>query len=262
MQNGDSNSDLPSVERLLAELESPNTFLAQEAQLSLQDHGARAIPAVLARLPRLGVFAQRCALDFLESCEVDAVRGVKDPTVAEVLIPFVEDVAADSVVREWSANVLGWIGATEAIPSLQRALARARAAGTPPHFTEPVRLRRALTLLGARHPVVPADVQRLARHEPVLGECWPATHLAGLIESLAAADQVLLYFQAWEKVGEDFYWRETPQYDLDFELAWPRLVAQAHDAALGAAREWEPPGEAVVTLEWVGAEDLGTGDAA
>ena len=83
-------NDFPSIHRLVAELYSLNTTVAQEAQYSLQKIGPKALPLVIEAAPRLERAGKPCAIEYLDS--------VGDPAAAPLLIQFLDD---DETVQEW-----------------------------------------------------------------------------------------------------------------------------------------------------------------
>jgi hypothetical protein len=109
----------------------------------------------------------------------------------------------DDTEREWSARALGDLGVSEAVPHLLRALAAADRRGTPPDWSEPVSIRHALAVLGARRVVIPQEIARL-QIDDELGPAWPVDVLGDVLRRLADARQVVLYFQ---------YWTRRPEYD-------------------------------------------------
>ena len=88
------------------------------------------------------------------------------------------------------------------------------------------------------------------------GFCWPATLLIECIESLSSESQVLLYYQAWQKRGNSYYWQETPQYDIDLTGSWNDIVIKSAELAIDTVNKWVRPKNTVVTLEWIGERDL------
>ena len=247
------DSQLLSISSLIADLDSPDTNVANEAQYSLQARGIAALPPVLEALPRLGIFGQRCALDLIQSLPINEVSQVRDPSVADVLIPLLA--SHDCVVLAWSADTLGWIGAREAIPALQRALERLKEAGVSVIYSERLSLLHALSALGARNRVLPLQAKILARNEEVLGECWSAQDLPLIIESLAAENQVILYFQIWIRSTGALYWQEASQYEADLSGPWNEIVERNRIMALGAAQACDLPKDAVVNIEWIAESD-------
>jgi hypothetical protein len=243
----------PAVDTLLAVLAGDDTNAIQEAIYSLAELGEPAISPVLSVIGELGVFPQRCALDLIERWPLEQTRAAVRPSVTDVLIPLLE--SQDAVVRQRAADGLNRIGGHEAVPALEAALARSKANSTPPDWTEPVSLRAALTALGARRVVRPPLLASSAVQTD-FQEMWPAPLLPTLIDALAAANQVLLYFQAWLPDSKGLYWSKSPVYELDLDGDWLELVTRARAQALEAARTWTVPSDsALVSLEWIGEGD-------
>jgi hypothetical protein len=241
-----------SLDELLADLDNEDTSIALDAQISLEDRGEEAIKPILSLLPSLDFYGQSCALDLLSSWPLSLLQAQQNPSVVDVLIPLIR--SQSSYVREWSTCILGDLGAKEAIPEIEQALKKVKAAGIPLDYTEPVVYRRTLNQLGARTAIVP---DRMAVQQQFdCGSCWPATLLVECVELLSSESQVLLYYQAWQKRGNSYYWQETPQYKLDFTGSWHDVVIRSAELAIETVSKWVPPKDTVVTLEWIGEKDL------
>jgi HEAT repeats len=240
------------IRQLIATLEQENTNAAEEAQFALIEHfGAEALEPLIAAAPRFAHFGRLCAIEIFESIE--------DPRAAPVLIPWLK--SDNDVVRERSAGALGSLGVTDAIPDLLDAWDAAKGRGTPPDWSEPVTIRRALAQLGARHVVLPAGAAQLEVDTP-WDHAWPASALPQVFEQLAQARQVVLYFQ---------YWTRHPEYDPsawygitdadttlehDWASSWDDLVdASSRQASASAVATAVPPGT-VATVEWMDRSDL------
>ena len=242
-----------AIEDLLAQLDSDDTTIAEEAQLSLASLGRRAVEPVLGAVSRLGVFGQRCALDLLTSWPAEQVRDARHPSVEEVVVPLLA--SEDEVVRCWAADALGHAEARGAIRPLRQAHERAKTARVALDDSEPVALRRALTTLGDRRQVTPALLRELEQSTESLGPYWAAERLAQLIAALAEAGQLILYCQAWQSRAGKFYWVAGPSFEVDTQGQWPQVVERACMAATQAAAAWTAPSNTVVTLEWIDESD-------
>lgn len=243
----------PSIAALLAELNSDDTTIAEEAQYSLERLGDRAVEPVLDALPRLGVFGQRCVLDLLTDWPSERIRRASRPSVEDAVVPLLA--SDDAVVREWAAHALRHARSQNAIPSLRQALERAKSACADLAWTEPVALRAALTTLGDRRQVTPATLAESAQEDERLGAHWSADRLTNLLDALASENQVVLFFQAWQRRKGGFYSVETPSFAIDLQGPWPQVVARAREVAMQAAEGWIAPTDTVVTLEWIGESD-------
>lgn len=232
---------------------------AEDAQFALQDHyGATAAPSVLDVLPTLSDFPRRCAIEFIQNCELDELLEVAGASVTSRLIPLLK--SEDEVTRCWVAETLGWLGDPLAIPALLEAREAAFRNQVPLDWSEQVNIRWALTSLGARKPVVPPLTAALMQSNASFKQYWPFEAYERLVVDLAAADQVLLYAQLWIRRSSDsgkllFYGKEIPSYELDLDLPWSELVAQARDAALAVASQLKVGANLVVTAEWVDESD-------
>jgi hypothetical protein len=243
-----------SLDELLVDLDNEDTSVALDAQISLEDRGEEAIKPILSLLPSLDFYGQSCALDLLSSWPISLLEAQHNPSVSEVLIPLIR--SQSSYVRQWSTYVLGSLGAKEAIPEIEQALKKVKAEGIPLDYTEPVAYRRTLTQLGARTEIVPYRMVLQQQHFGNGGSCWPATLLIECIESLSSESQILLYYQAWQKRGNTYYWQETPQYEIDLTGYWNDIVIKSAKLAIDTVSKWVPPKNTVVTLEWIGEKDL------
>jgi hypothetical protein len=232
--------DDAAIAELVEGLGDDDTNRAQDAQLALESYGARALPQLLAATLSLDRFGQLCAIELLE--------GIGDRRAAAVLIPLLG--SEHDTVREWAAAALGALGADEAVPDLQRAYERAKTRGIPLEWTEPVAYRRALTQLGARRPVLPPPAEAL-RADTAGGPRWRPCDLPAVLDALAEARQIVLYFQYWTR-GR---WTETPGWEVDWTLPWAELVELAHSLARAAALAAGAPDETVVTVEWIDESD-------
>jgi len=233
-------------------MNSENTELAEDAQKSLAELGQDAISPILARLPTLGVFAQRCALDLLERSPSEVLSQVSQDELQRAIHPLLD--STDEVVREWSANVLGRAKSRASIPILRHALKKSRERGIPPDWTEPVAMRSALTDLGDRIEIIPRLLQETCRHE--FARCWPAQLLPNLIEALAEEQQILLYFTTWQPHGDAWCWVDSPSWEISLHGPWPDQVQTGKKHALDAIKTWQAPEMSVISLEWIAETDL------
>lgn len=246
------------LDQLLADLCNSDT--AQEAQLSLEsDFGAGAIPAVLALMGSLDDFPRRCAIEFIQNCDLDVVRSLSDPPVAEALIPYLA--SDDPVTREWTADTLGWLGSPAAVPPLLDCQDRARAAGVLPSWTEAVSLRRALTRLGARRVILPDRAAASLQSNETFSQFWAASSVIEVVSDLGAANQVVLYYQVWKPKTESerrrtYYLEDSSTYELDLTLPWSDLVSEAQMAALEGLSQVPISVEHIATLEWIDEADF------
>lgn len=251
--HGSGDAETSSIRGLLDDLNSDDTARAEDAQHALQAIGRRAVEPVLRELPQLGIFGQLCVLELLTDWSAEMIREASGPTIDDVVIPLLA--SGNAILRQSAADVLGHVQVRGAIPALRQTLESAKRAGVHPAFAEPVALRRALTVLGDRHRVTPKVVDELARRVDRIGECWPAERLPCLIEALAGADQVLLYFNAWRVFEHETRWVKTRSYEIDLTGDWSSVVDRARVVATHAAESWgERPGT-LVTLEWIGEAD-------
>jgi hypothetical protein len=240
------------LNKLLADLDHENTITAEEARFALIEHfGAEALEPLIAAAPRFSRFGRLCAIEIFDA--------IDDPRAAPVLIPWLK--SEDDVVRERSAGALGDLGVTDAVPDLLEAWRASKARDTPPDWSEPATLRRALAQLGARDVVLPAAAAELEVDTP-WDHAWPASALPRVFEQLAQARQVVLYFQYWTRHPEydPSAWYGVPDADTtldhDWASSWDALVdASWRQAAAKAEATTVPPGT-VATVEWIDRSDL------
>jgi HEAT repeat protein len=221
------------LSQLVEELDHENTTTAEEARFELiEQFGAEALEPLLTAAPRFSYFGRLCAIEIFEAIE--------DPRAAPVLIPWLK--SENDVVRERSARAV-------------------KASDTPPDWSEPATLRRALARLGARDVVLPAAAAELEVDTP-WDHAWPASALRGVFEHLAQARQVVLYFQYWTR-GPEYdpsAWYGVAEADTtldhDWASSWDALVdASWRQAAAKAEATTVPPGT-VATVEWIDRSDL------
>jgi hypothetical protein len=230
---------LPAISELVAALDGDDWSAAEEAQYELGAHGRAALEPLLERAPGFGRFGKLCAIELLEA--------IGDARAGSVLIAMLRD--EDDTVREWSARALGELGVRDAVPELRRAYQAVR---VPLDWSEPVAIRVALTALGARKEVLPA---RSAVDEGLLRQAWPVEHLPEVIEQLADARQLVLYFMYWKRWRDTHTFVDTPSWELDWALPWDALVESARRDALEAARQAGTPDATLATVTWMDEAD-------
>ncbi len=155
---------------------------AEEAQAALESRGSAVLEPLLQAAPGFRRFGRLCAIELFEK--------IGDARAGSVLIPMLRD--DHDAVR------------------------------TPLDWSEPEALRAALTDLGARREVLPQRVAELAVSEPMFPRAWPVEHLPEVIERLADARQLVLYFM---------HWSGSPPWVAGHPEVGPELVA-----AVGRAR--------------------------
>ncbi|MFF7323371.1 HEAT repeat domain-containing protein [[Kitasatospora] papulosa] len=101
----------------------------------------------------------------------------------------------DSTVREWAATALATLKIDDAVEPVRRAFRACPERATPPDWSEPEGIRRALTELGARTPVVPALITRLRATPADNAPGWPSARFTGIINDPADHAQVILHSQ-------------------------------------------------------------------
>lgn len=94
-----------------------------------------------------------------------------------------------------------------------------------------------------------------SRSEGKLDRCWAAEDLIAVIDALADANQLVLWFQFWERWRDTHTWRETPAWELDWSLPWGELVEAARRDVREAARQAGTPEETVATVSWMNEDD-------
>ena len=245
---------MESVATLIAQLNSDDANVAEDAQRALQALGREAIAPVLTAVGNLRLFGQRCALDLLERSPVEMLRQQTEPSVAHAVMPLLT--SDDAVVREWAANVLRRGDARESIPLLRAALDRAKRARIPIDWTESVALRQALTALGDRHEIIPRLLTTTMICHPTLQRCWPATRITDVVTALAEERQVLLDLQAWRLTNEGALLIKVPRWEVQLSGSWDEVVERSKRMALGAMVGWIAPRDTVVTLEWIAESDI------
>jgi hypothetical protein len=160
-------------------------------------------------------------------------------------------------VREWSAWAVAQLGVREAVPALRAAYRRQRDSGDGPDCTEAVAIRHALTVLGARHEVLPPLTASLRAPAGSVDRAWPSARLEEIINDLADHRQVMLYFQLWEVTERGTFWNghETLDQQFNFNKPWSEIVETARGRALIEAAFIPPRANLFATLEWIDESD-------
>lgn len=238
------------VDRLIAELNESSEGIGDEAQASLIALGPPAVERLVARVDGLSRFGKLCAIEVLSSAPVAGAGDALQALLAD----------EDSTVREWAAVALGELGHDPAVEDLQRLRARLIEEAVPVDWTEPVAVRGALAVLGARHPVVPALLRQQAVTSRTGLVVWPASLLERLVEELSKAGQVLLYFMVWRQGDDEQLYGESHEsagWSFDVDAPWNSNVLAARDAALVEATALpERRNGLMVSMEWIDAVDV------
>jgi HEAT repeat protein len=232
------------MSELIAALGDEDTGLAELAEAELRDYGHKIVEPLLEAMPGFGNFGIVSAVELLEE--------FGDERAGPILISLLE--SDERVVREWVADALGTLGIRGAIDPLKLTYERAKARGTPLHWTEPTALRRALTKLGAREEVIPPSVERLRRIDSTTGRYWEWEHADEVVDALADADQAIVLVQIWEGPGGMRV--RAHGGEPDWSLPWRALVQQTRRAAKSVLSGSDAPPDAVVTLEWMKENDM------
>lgn len=234
------------IRHLLDELDVHSEGRDEDAQAELIRIGAAALPALVQRAPRLSPGGQLCA--------IEVFRELKASESERVLINLLS--SENATVRQWAAEAVGHLGMASAVPQLRSLLLRSRDAGTAPDDIEPVSARHALTALGARTPALPDGLRAVVIRDDRLGLVVPEQHLTTAVEALSANGQVIAYFQRWRPWHDTWTQVDSSSFHFDWDAPWVDLVEQSRDQATAAAASLTPAEDVVVTIEWLGVEDL------
>lgn len=240
---------------LVAQLDGLTDGDPQEAEAELTALGTTAMPALLSALPGMGRRGKLGSIDVVEEL------GYREAGPA--LVALLRD--EDDTVREWAAGALGRLGYVSAVPELLALRERLLVEQVPMDGTEQVSVRAALTALGQRRAVVPAALEASVEKRAT-GAVWPAEQLEDLVSALAAAGQVVLYFQVWrrhERFGLTWQQHEASGWRFASSGHWPDQVRESCEAALLEARDL--PGDRtdlVVSIEWIAAGDVSSSPGA
>jgi hypothetical protein len=233
---------------LVAQLDGADHIAVEEVKATLKEEGSRPLGLLLERAPAFGRLGKLCAIELFEH--------IGDPRASVVLVPMLLD--EDETVEEYAARALGDLRVREAVEPLRATYERMRARGTPLDWSGPEAVRWALTALGVRADVIPPLVAARARTVDPIGQAWPIGDLAEVIEELASAQQRILYVGVYTRDAGAYGWRvdvDVEWPELDVSLPWPRLVAEAREAALDIATHPRVPADAYATVEWIDRSD-------
>jgi hypothetical protein len=232
------------ITRLIGLLDDESTETAEDAKAELMSIGAEVMRPLIAAVPALDYYGQLSAIEVFEH--------FADPAAGPALIGLLESQA--TTVREWAAWALAELGVRDAVPALRHAYLSQRASGNELDHTEAVALRRALTILGARHDVVPPLTASLMMPD----RAWPSARLVDVINDLADHDQAVLYFQLWAAIDDGIFWNghESLDQSLDVGRPWGQVVEAAREAALIEAAFVVPRPNLFATIEWIDRADL------
>ena len=251
--------DKTSISELVAELFSTDNGVVEEAQFGLQKlFGSQALPAVLKVFPNLGYFGQRCAIEFIQNCDLEDIKKIKNPTVIEKLIPFLKN--EDEVVRFFTAETLGWMGDPIAAKPLLDAYETSKKNKIPIDWSEPSKIRWALRKTGIFERIFPKRLLKFVKKAESLQECFPVEYLVEVIDILSRENQVVLYFQVWEKGkkpdGEVGLFRvDCPKFEVDLYGLWKEVVEKNRIHALKAAWKTKRSKNYLFTIEWISEKD-------
>ena len=237
------------LELLIAQLDSPHGGEPEDAQAALTALGTTVMPTLLSALPGMGRMGKLCSIEIIEELEYKS----SGPS----LVALLRD--DHDTVRDWAAGALGRLGYEPAIPELLALRSRLLVDQVPMDWTEQVSVRAALTALGQRRAVVPAALEATVERRPT-GPVWPAAQLEDLLTALAAAGQVVLYFQVWRRherfdlIGES---HAASGWQFQRSDRWTENVQQSHEAALLEASDLPTDRhDLVVSIEWIDAGDV------
>jgi hypothetical protein len=242
-----------SVGDLIGELNYSSDGRGEEAKFELISRGVDVVPELVARVAGLERLGKLLAIEVFET--------LGDPRACSSLIALLGD--DDASVVEWSAGALGSLGCPEAVVPLLELRSRLVATRVPPDWTGPVALRRALSDLGARQPVVPVVTANLTVQRADTGmQLFRSADLKTVIEDLAGLSQVILYFQVW-RIDDDgrLYWVQSDreEWAFDWSAPWSDNVAAAHAVARANAARLVPQPHLLVQPEWIDEDDVAAG---
>ncbi len=236
------------IASLINELNEPTEGQAEEAQAELTSLGEVVVDPLIRHLEELSALGQLCAIEIFEALEAREAG----PSLRKLLD------SENETVREWAAHALGRFGTVDAVPQLEQLLSASRQRGTPPDWTEPVAIRRALTKLGARRKVIPLRLADRIVETTDLEHAVPGEWLEHALTALKEAEQVVLYFQRWGPWQDTWSWIDGSGWELDWTSSWKTLVSDSHRQASEAARTQARQETAIVTIEWMAEADWPT----
>ena len=237
------------IARLVAELDADDSTVAEDARAALEAIGPAVLEQLMAAVPRLSRFGQLTAIEVFEA--------IGDARAGEALVPMLK--SDDETVREWAAQALGELRVEGAVPALRDAYEAAKRRRTPFDRAEPTSIRRALTDLGARDEVVPPRAKAVAVDATSAGRAWRPGDLLVVLDALAAARQLPLYYSTWRPFEDFLAWAGAEHAwnieEVDWEAPWGDLLEAVHADARAFARSTDFPRDGLVTLEWMDERD-------
>lgn len=242
---------------LITQLASENSSEAEDSQYELEsEFGIDAIDPVLDILSELNDFSRRCAIEFLSNV-LDKSPTYKDTgRIEREIIPYLE--STDSVTRTWVADLLASIGTSTTIQPLLDLLALNKEQKTPPDWTEPTSVRRALRKLGALEREAPDSVMAKMIKDDCFDESWDIKDVENVVECLIKHNQVITNFQIWAFKEGQFYWANANRYgdhELDFGKEWSEVLKSSRRQVLSILSRVKAKKRYRATFDWVSPDD-------
>lgn len=242
---------------LIIQLASEKSNDAEDAQYEIEaEFGTVAMKSVLDVFPELEDFSRRCAIELISNV-LDKDPDYTDKQEIEItLIPYLE--SNDEVTRTWVADLLAEIGTEVSIKPLLELLSSIKKNRTPPDWSEPTSVRRALRTLGAVERLSPFIVVNKMIKDTYISESWLVSDSEEVVRELAKQDQVIANFQIWAFRDNAYYWANANRNstELDFQKEWQEIVSDSLAHALILLEKVKNKKNYRSTFDWVSLSDM------
>ena len=246
-----------NLQNLLVQLASEDSNEAQDAQYEIQsEYGLSAIEPILGAFSGFNHFSMRCEIELISDVLDQAPEYKNLEEIEKAVVPYLR--SEDEVTRTWVADLLADVGSKLSVPPLQELLASARTGKTPPDWSEPTSVRRALRKLGALERETPDIVKNKMVQDTVFDESWLLSDVTSVVESLVDHKLVVINFQLWALSNGKYYWAEENKYEnheLDFKGDWKYLLDASKDNAFALIKRVKVKKDYRATFDWVSQSD-------
>ena len=245
--------------KLISALSVEEGSSAETAQFDLQDEfGFECLEEVVKVYPGLQSWGKTCALDLV--CWLSD-KPMPSERARSVIEEFASSTLKEdsSLLRQFSAEILGDIKMTGDLSCLLDALERAKMDGISPHELERSAIRHALRKQGISLRYDSESIRRLLM-EGLPGDYWLGKSAEVVLAELLRNRQMICGLQVWRKdengavrwvnCGVDSL--QSPDYSMSFG----ELVEVTNSGALEYLKSHRGWGKLLVSLDWLAEEEL------